>query len=399
MALTLEQVDLTDLTRFRNGPPHEMFALLRRERPVFWHEDAKCGGFWALTRYRDIVPVNRDTTTFSSHRGGILLYEAWEKSVMLSHMDPPRHTQLRKLVSGAFTPRRINALEGQIRQRAEELVDKIAPTGECDFVRDVAMELPIQVICEMLNIPVEDRGKILEWGDILVGFDDPEYNHSELDQQVAAMSIISYASEHAERRRNDRGDDVLSALLEAEIDGERLTEMEFNLFFFLLTVAGNETTRAVISNSMLALLEHPGERARLAADPSLMRTAVEEFLRWSTPVMYFCRTATRDTEIAGQPIAEGDKVAMWYISANFDEEVFDAPYRFDVGRTPNEHVSFGGGGGHYCIGAALARLELRIFFETLLRRLPDMALAGPVERLQSNFANGIKRMPVQFSPA
>jgi cholest-4-en-3-one 26-monooxygenase len=301
-------------------------------------------------------------------------------------------------VSGAFAPKIMRALEPRIRELSRRIVDGVAAKGTCDFVTDVASELPAQVICELIGIPVEDRGKIVAWSNAMVGMDDLEYADSAADGPIAAMQLFAYANELATARREAPRDDVASLLLAAEVDGERLDAAQFNAFMLVLAVAGNETTRNAISGGLLALFEHPTERARLQADAALLPTAVDEILRWVTPVMHFRRTAERDVELAGQRIHAGDKVVVWYVSANRDEAVFPAPDRFDVGRAPNEHLTFGFG-PHFCLGAALARLEIQVLLEELFRRLPDLAPAGPAVRMRGNHIAGIKHLPVRFTPA
>jgi cholest-4-en-3-one 26-monooxygenase len=291
----------------------------------------------------------------------------------------------------------VAALEPHIRDLTRTIVDTVARKGTCDFVAEVAAELPLLVIAEFLGLPEEDRRKVYDWSNRLIGFDDPEFQTEFNDGKLAAMEVWAYASELAEKRRREPGDDLVSLLLQGDIDGERLSEKDFTNFFLLLAVAGNETTRNLVAAGMLALIQHPEERARLLADMSLLPSAVEEMLRWVTPVIHFRRTAQRDVELRGQKIAKGDKVVMFYPSANRDEDVFPHPFKFDVGRTPNDHLAFGIG-EHFCMGANLARLEIRLMFEELLTRLPDMELAGPVERLRSNFIGGVKRMPVRFTP-
>jgi len=263
----------------------------------------------------------------------------------------------------------------------------------------VAAELPLQVIADILGVPQDDRHLVFDWSNRLVGAADPEYQHGQEHAVNAAMELYAYAHDLAAQRRESPKDDIVSILTTAEVEGHTLSELELDMFFLLLSVAGNETTRNGIAHGMLALIEHPDQRRRLVDDPSLIGIGVEEMLRWGTPVMHFRRTATCDTVIRDQAVAEGDKVVIWYISANRDEAVFDDPYVFDVGREPNNHVSFGGGGPHFCLGANLARMEMKIMFTELLRRVPDMELAGPVQRLQSNFINGIKHLPVSFTPA
>jgi cholest-4-en-3-one 26-monooxygenase len=317
--------------------------------------------------------------------------------LMMLNMDPPKHTKVRALVNKGFTPRMVARLELRLRAITNQIIDNVAARGQCDFVTEIAAELPLQAIAELMGIPLADRHKVFEWSNRLIGLDDPEYNPSHDDGKLAAAEMYLYANQLAAERRDRPGDDLVSVLMTAEVEGERLTELEFDLFFLLLAVAGNETTRNLISGGMLALIEHPDQRARLLANPSLMPIAVDEMLRWVSAVIEFRRTATRDTELRGQTIRAGDKVLIYYISANRDEEVFPEPDRFDVGRTPNDHLAFGIG-EHFCLGSNLARLEIRVMFEELLRRLPDIELAGPVDRLRSNLINGIKRMPVVFTP-
>jgi cholest-4-en-3-one 26-monooxygenase len=259
----------------------------------------------------------------------------------------------------------------------------------------MAGELPLQVICELGGVPHEERGLIFNWSNRLIGFDDPEFQTNFEDGKIAAAEVWGYANQLAEGRKGKTGDDFVTLLVNAEVDGTQLTEMEFDAFFLMLMVAGNETTRNLISGGMLALLEHPAEHARLVKDPTLINSAVEEMLRWVTPVMYFRRTTTTDVEIRGTKIKQGEKVVMYYPSANRDEDVFPDPYKFDVGRTPNEHLAFGTG-QHFCLGASLARLEIRIMFEELMRRLPEFELKGKPRRLRSNFINGYKEIPVHF---
>ena len=402
--IDLEQVDLIDPDVFVRGVPYEQFAALRREAPVFRHPEPGRAGFWAVSRYRDIVDVSRDSTTYSSERMGALFNDPTEESLqtlrlMMLNMDAPRHTKLRGLVNKGFTPRMIGRLKERVGELCAEIVDRVAVRGECDFVREIAAELPLQVIAEMIGIPQQDRGQIFEWSNKLVGFDDPEFRNSPEEAMQVSMEMYLYANELALQRRDSPREDLVSVLMRAEVDGERLTELEFDVFFLLLAVAGNETTRNLIAGGMHALFEHPEQWRRLREDRGLLPTAVEETLRWVTPVMHFRRTATRDTALAGHPIAEGDKVVLFYTSGNRDESVFEEPDRFDVGRQPNEHLTFGGGGAHFCLGANLARLEIRLIFDELLRRLPDIEPAGPARRLRSNFINGIKEMPVRFTPS
>jgi len=399
----LDGIDIFERSRYVTGVPHDMYTTLRREAPVFWHDEPGGPGFWAVTRYADVVDVNRDWERFSSHKGGVSIPDLTPESLaqqqmMMLNMDPPLHTRYRLLINKGFTPRMVGQLEAGMRERAQAIVDAICEQGTCDFVTDVAAELPLQVIADILGVPQHERHLVFDWSNRMVGADDPEYAATAEEGMSAAMELYAYAHNLATAKRRNPTNDIVSILLQAEVEGHTLTELEFDMFFLLLSVAGNETTRNALAHGMLALIEHPEQRARLLADPSLLTTAIEEILRWGTPVMHFRRTAMVDTEIAGQPIAAGDKVVVFYISANRDDTVFPDPFTFDVTRTPNEHVTFGGGGPHFCLGANLARMEMRIMFETVLRRLPDMELAGPVARLQSNFINGIKHLPVQFTP-
>jgi cholest-4-en-3-one 26-monooxygenase len=395
--------NLNDPDTLLRGVPHETFAWLRREEPVSFQPGRPGSrGFWAVTRYEDVVTVSRDPARFSSARGSANVEDFSEDELdlvrlIMLNMDPPQHGKFRRLVSAGFTPLVTSFMEPRVRAVTTTILDRIAHKGEVDFVPAIAAELPLLVIAELLGIPEEDRHRLFELTNRLIGFDDPEFGTSTDDARAAAMEMWMYANSLAEQRRGSEGQDLASILMNAEVDGARLTEAEFDSFFLLLSVAGNETTRNLVSGGMLALLEHPAERDRLLADPSLIPSAVEEMLRWVTPVVCFKRTATCDTELGGQQIRASDKVVIFYPAANRDESVFPEPHRFDVGRTPNEHLSFGVG-EHFCLGSNLARLEIRLMFTELLRRFPDMELCGPVSRLRSSFLNGIKHMPVRFTP-
>jgi cholest-4-en-3-one 26-monooxygenase len=394
----MTDIRLSDPDAFVGGVPHDLFRRMRNEAPVCWVEPPAGPGFWAITKYRDVITVSQDSGTFSSSHGTNIEDAQGGAELMMLNMDPPRHTKLRNLVSKGFTPKLVRAIEPHVREIAKSIVDDVAQRGACDFVTEVAAELPLQVIAELIGIPIDERHSVFNWSNQMIGLDDPEYGNSIDTAMQAATNMFTYANTLAAERRQQRKDDLVSVLIDAEVDGEQLSDMEFNFFFLLLAVAGNETTRNLISGGMLALIEHPKERERLRTDLSLMPAAVEEMLRWVTPVMYFRRTAMRDTELGGKAVKEGERVTMWYVSANRDEEAFPNADRFDVRRDPNAHVAFGGGGVHFCLGASLARLEIRVIFEELLRRLPDVELAGPVARLRSNFISGIKHMPVTFTP-
>jgi cholest-4-en-3-one 26-monooxygenase len=400
--MALDGIDIYDPDVFVRGVPHDAFRVLRAEAPVYFHPEPGGRGFWAVTKYDDIVAISKDPATFSSWRGGTNIpdYPPDNLAVirmLMVNMDPPQHTKFRRLTSTGFTPRMIARMEEYIRRAAVKIVDEAAPLGACDFVTRIAAELPLVVIADIMGVPQEDRHKVFDWSNRLIGFDDPEFQTSLEDATMAAAEMWGYANELAEGRKGKEGKDLVTVLINAEIDGERLTEMEFDAFFLLLAVAGNETTRNLISGGMLALIEHPQQRQRLLADPSLLPSAVEEMLRWVTPVIHFRRTATRDVELRGQQIKENDKVALFYSSANRDEERFSDPQVFDVGRQPNDHLAFGIG-QHSCLGLNLARLEIRVMFEEILKRMPDIELDGEVRRLRSNFINGIKTMPVRFTP-
>jgi cholest-4-en-3-one 26-monooxygenase len=400
--MDLTQVDLVNPDIFVKAVPHELFAELRRTNPVFWHEEVDGAGFWSVMRYHDLVSVNRDSATFSSYKGGSLMMN-WEGEIldqqrlMMLNMDPPMHTRYRRLVNKGFTPRMVNELEATITERARQLVSRARAKGEFDFVSDIAAELPLQVIAELMGVPQEDRHMVFDWSNRMVGSNDPEFLEAPELAQAAAMELFVYADALTVERKANPHEDLVSILAHAEIEGDQLSQLEIDLFFMLLVVAGNETTRNLLSHGMLALIENPDERQRLMEQPDLLDSAIEEMLRFASPVMHFRRTATRDTEIGGQQMREGDKVVFWHISANRDEDVFVDPDRFDVARSPNEHVAFGGGGSHFCLGANLARVEIRIMFSELLRQMPELALAGEVQRLRSNFINGIKHLPVSVA--
>ena len=399
-------VDLLDPYRFVRGEHHAMFARLRAEDPVYWHPGPRPGdGFWNIVKHIDLVEGNRDTGLFSSELGGTSIWDHDEQAgmtdtrgVMMLNMDPPKHTRYRLLVNKGFTPRMIGLLEQYLRHRSTVIVDHVIERGQADFVADIASELPLQAIAEIMGVPQEDRRLMFEWSNRLIGADDPEYATDDVRDTVTELYL--YVNNLAAERRNDPRDDIVTKLLNSEIDGDRLSELEFDMFMLLLTVAGNETTRNATAHGMYALLTHPEQLEALRNDvDGLMPTAVDEILRWASPVLHFRRTATADTEIRGRRIAEGDKVVMWHISANRDEEVFDDPYTFDITRSPNPHVAFGGGGPHYCLGANLARMELRLILTELLTRITDLQLAGEPERLVSNFIGGIKHLPVTWTPA
>jgi len=402
------EINLVDVDTYqRGGAPHDQFTWLRRNAPVYWHANGGnpgWPGFWAVTGHADVGHVSRHPEIFSSYRRLVLFAETPDSGIelqrlMMLNMDPPQHTRQRSFVNRGFTPRMIGRLAKHIREICDTLLDDVVPRGEADFVTDIAAPLPLQVICELVGAPVTDRDRIFELSNKLVGFDDPEFRSSPEEGMQAAAEIYAYAHELAERRRVQPADDIVTRLLQPDDAGEVLSTEEFDLFFLMLTVAGNETTRNAASGGMHAFFEHPGQWQRLLADPGLVPTAAEEIVRWASPVNLFRRTAACDTELGGQAIAEGDKVVVFYAAANRDESVFDRPQEFDIGRDPNPHVGFGAGGPHFCLGRHLAALELRVLLETLAERMPDIELDGEVSRLRSNFLNGIKHMPVRFTPS
>ena len=401
---TTPAIDIYSPDLYARRMPYDQYAWLREHAPVYWHPEPDGGsGYWAVTRYADVAAVSADNNLFSSYAGGTNIPDMEPDALamirtMMVNMDPPQHTKYRRLVSTGFTPKMIRALEPHVREITREILDRAAAKGACDFVTEIAAELPLAVIAEMMGVPKEDHHKVFDWSNRLIGFDDPEFNTSVEDARVAAMELFLYANNLALERKARPQSDLVSVLMAADVDGEHLTEADFDGFFLLLSVAGNETTRNLISGALVALEEHPEQKQRLIEDPALMPLAVEEFLRWVSPLIYFRRTASRDTEIGGTAIRAGDKVVMYYPAANRDPAVFDHADAFDVGRADNPHMAFGGGGPHFCLGASLARLEIRIMFEELLARFPGITITGPVQRLRSNFVNGIKHIPVRLSP-
>jgi cholest-4-en-3-one 26-monooxygenase len=403
--MNLSDVDLSDPDVFQQGRHHDAFEVLRRDDPVHWQPEPGGGGFWCITRHTDIVAVNRDAAAFSSGRGFTLMdppegIEGDSQRELLPGMDAPRHTRYRRVVNRGFTPRILALVEAHLAAKATAIVDHVIESGHAEFVTDIAAELPLQAIAELMGVPQEDRHRIFEWSNSLIGLDDPEYQGSRDHGYTAAAEMFIYSDGLRRQRLADPRDDIVTTLVNAEVEGERLTDDEFGMFFLLLAVAGNETTRNAISHGMKALVDHPAQYAALAADPgrTRMERAVEEILRWATPVLYFRRTAEADIDIGGTLIRSGDKVALWYISGNRDEAVFPEPFRFDIDRYPSEQIAFGGGGPHFCLGANLARMEMRLIFTELVTRIADMTLDGEVEMLRSNFIGGIKRMPVRWTP-
>ncbi|MFZ0668168.1 MAG: cytochrome P450 [Acidimicrobiales bacterium] len=401
--MDLSEIDLTDSQNFVEKVPHEWFAALREQDPVHWHEETDGPGFWAVTKYNDCVMVNRDAEKFSSYKKATFIWDMPEEAVeqqrmMMLNMDPPLHTRYRRLVNKGFTPRMVNELEATINETADRIIDDVIEKGEADFVTDVAAELPLIVIADLLGVPQDDRHAMFDWSNRMIGNQDPEYGITEEEAGAAAMELYAYAAKLFADKRINPHEDLMSVLSQVEVEGERLSELELELFFLLLTVAGNETTRNLISGAMVTFFDNPDQWQRLVNDRSLLPTAIDEMLRFVTPVMNFRRQTTVPVEIGGRKIGEDEKVVFFHISANRDSDIFENPNTFDVGRSPNPHMAFGGGGPHFCLGTNLAKMEIKVMFNHLLDRMPDLRLDGDVQRLQSNFINGVKHVPIAFAP-
>lgn len=411
----LDQVDLVDLDRFSGPEAWGMLDTLRKEAPVFWQRETDGGsGFWAVTKHADICEVDKDPDTYTSTNFVNLEEvdpELQEARRSILEMDGLRHRALRKLISREFSrPNLMRNYEELLRDITRTTVDAALAKGEFDFVADVSADFPIQVLARLLDVPQEKTGQLIDWGNEIIGFTDPEhakilisdpesekYKHLPFRSPVS-QEVFDYGRELAADRKGGDGTDLVSQLVnKIPEDGQAMSASEYDSYFLLLVVAGNETTRHTITHSMLALLEHPEQLAKLQADPSLIPDAVEEFLRWASPVYHFRRTATRDVELNGQQIKEGDKVVMWFASGNRDEDVFENPYDFDVTRRNIDHVTFGKGSPHLCMGNNLARMEIRLMFEELIPRLASIELNGEVRRVRSNFVNGIKTLPVKVT--
>jgi cytochrome P450 len=387
------------------------FATLRREAPVSLQPEfvidgvAQGNGHWAVTRFDDVFHASRHPEIFSSAQGitiGEQTPELAEYFGSMIAMDDPRHTRLRNIVRSAFTPRVLARIEDSVRDRARRLVTEMVaahPDGSGELVSELAGPLPLQIICDMMGIPEDDHQKIFHWTNVILGFGDPDLTTDFDEFFQVAMDIGGYATAMADDRRARPGDDLTTNLVQAELDGEGLTSAEVASFFILLVVAGNETTRNAISHGVLALSRYPEQRADWWNHyDEVAPTAVEEIVRWASPVSYMRRTVTRDIEMSGVPLSEGAKVTLWYGSANRDETKFEDPWTFDLRRQPNPHVGFGGGGAHFCLGANLARREITVIFDELHRRIPDITATEEPDRLQSAFIHGIKRLPIAWTP-
>jgi cytochrome P450 len=400
---------LTDPAFFASHDPHPLWKRMRAEDPVHWATGNLSQGFWSITKYEDALRVLRDPIIFSSEALGMSMptreLEGFDRGemgcgAMIIAMDPPRHNPMRRALSKNFLRSQMGQWEEHCHRVVKELIDRVAPLGRCDFVTDVAQQLPMLMILEMMEIRPEDRPTLLRWAAMTVGNDDPEFQvGSSLEsRRQGNFAIYDYSRRMALERRGGDGSDLLTVMGNAVVMGERLSERELGFTGDMFVLAGIETTRTALADGMLELLRNRTERRKLQENPELLPSAIEEILRWTSPVGHILRVATADTEIRGRTIHAGDKVVVWTPSANRDEEVFADADRFDLARAPNEHIAFGYG-EHFCLGAHLARLELRVMVEELLRRLPDMELDGPVQRLHSIQLFGPKHIPVKFTPA
>ena len=405
-------VDLTDAAVYSEGFPHEVFTTLRHHDPVKWQAFPEGfpgdhdKGFWVLSKHEDVQAVSRNPELFIAFDGPQLSHQPLMAGMMLVSMDGQDHVRQRRLISAGFTPRMIKQLEFQIRRWAESIVDRALQLGECDFVSQIAYKLPMNVIADIVGIPEDDREWLFTLTNDFLQSDAPGRRRSPEEQLGLQVQMFEYAQKLGQEKRADPQDDVWTILSTVEVetdDGERtaLSQVELDLFFILLTVAGSETTRNAVSHGLLALLDHPTQLEELRQEPGAIPLAVEEILRWSSPVSYFARRAVRDTEIRGVPIAKGDRVTMWFPSANRDEDVFDEPFRFDVSRSPNPHVTFGGGGVHFCLGANLARRELTTLLEVLFERIEHIELAGVPSYTSLGILNPItlfmRELPVRLA--
>lgn len=408
MTAVLEGFDPTDPDLNQVGTPLREFAELRKTAPVWWvsqKPDASAGfedeGFWAVTKHADISAVSKNSKDFSSNEDGAIIRFAPDmtreqvelQQVMLINQDPPDHTKLRQIISRGFTPRSIGALHDRLVERAANIVEGALVKSEGDFVEEVAAELPLQAIAELLGVPQDDRKKLFDWSNQMLAYDDPEYGG---DPETASIEILGYAMGLANERRANPQEDIISKLVTADRDGlGELNDDELGYFVIMLTVAGNETTRNAITHGMQAFFTHPDQWELWKRERP--ETMVDEVIRWATPVSSFQRTALSDVEVGGQLVKKGDRVGLFYASGNHDEDVFDNALTFDITRNPNPHLAFGGHGAHYCIGANLARLEIKIMFDAIADRMPDISPLADVERLRHAWINGIKHLPVKYT--
>jgi cytochrome P450 len=393
-------IDIYSPDSYSRGIPHEQFAWLRKNAPVYWHDHPDGGGYWALSRHADVVEVSRDFKTFSAERGFVMVDDlppdilAMARNQLLG-MDPPKHGPLRRAVITRFTSRMLEQLEPAVRRITREIMAGARDVGEVNFVESLAGDLPTAVIGSLLDVPADMWPQIRQWSDLQTSATDPDLGGTPEEVNDASVAMGTYGFQLASERKDQGGDDLISLLINQEVDGERVSEMEFASLFVQITVAGNETTRGLISSGMYELMQRPALYQQLEANPEQLPQAIEEMLRWTCPLHYFRRTATRDTRIGDQAVKEGDRVVMLYSSANFDEDVFDNPLQFDIRRDPNPHLAFGHG-IHLCLGANLARLEARVFFEEFFRHFRGIQLCGEPVYIRSNSIHGFKQMPVRL---
>ncbi|MFE9789459.1 cytochrome P450 [Nocardia salmonicida] len=403
--------DFTDPALWESRNPVQEFAELRRTAPVWWNAqtDAQSGGFrdggyWVISKHEDIKEISRNPELFSSQQKGSVIRLPGEVTpeqieltgALLLNMDPPKHTKIRRIISKGFTPRAVEGLRAALTERAAAIVHAARAAGGGDFVEQVACELPLQAIAELVGVPQQDRRKLFDWSNQMLNYDDPEYGDATTTDasSTAAMEILGYAWNMAEQRRAEPADDIVSTLVHADLDGEALGSDEFGFFVILLAVAGNETTRNAITHGMKAFIDNPDQWELYKQQRP--RTAIDEIVRWATPVTVFQRTATADTELGGQLIRAGERVGLFYSSANFDEDAFERPFSFDILRDPNPHLAFGGTGTHFCVGANLARLEIELIFNAIADVMPDLSQVSEPQRLRSGWINGIKHWQVSY---
>lgn len=404
----LSRVDLMDSSLYRAGFPHPVFNQLRREAPVWWQPvpdslEQQCSdpGFWVISKYDDVQSVSRDAESFCSIDGPSISTRGEIKDTMLVSMDGAHHTRQRKTISAGFTPRMVNRLESQAREWATRIVDRALEKGRIEFVNEVAYQLPMHMIADIVGIPFEDRESLFDLATRMLNPGEPEDPNTHLRHMESQVEMFAYAQRLVQTKRDNPEDDVWTIISNVEVENdkgemEKMSEQELNFFFFLLTLAGSETTRNAISHGLMALVAHPDQLETLRAQPSAMKGAVEEILRWASPVAYFARRATRDVEVRGTKIEAGDRVTVWYPSANRDEDVFGNPFRFDIARTSNHHVSFGGGGAHFCLGANLARQEIIIMFQELLKRSKELEIVEPPKYTTLGILNPILVIPSEI---